>query len=161
MAAFINLFIIIMFVIVIVSNVKKQNEKKDGRQNAQGVYGNTPPNYQRHSQAVGNHREQKKPLPPKPVKDVGNVGKEKSTTEYLSEKAKQDQREHELEKMQERKRVEQKYGNRPVGGRYLAGDPVPAGMKIICCQYCGAENAVKIDYRGDRNCYFCRTRLEE
>ena len=75
MMAFFELIFVSIFVIVIVSNVKKKNERKDGRQNTQGVYGGTPPNYQRHSQAVGNHREQKKPLPAKPVKDVGNVGK--------------------------------------------------------------------------------------
>lgn len=86
--------------------------------------------------------------------------KEQSTTAYLSEKARQDQREHVAEKLQEKKRMDQKYGNRPVGGRYMLGDPVPQGMKIVCCGYCGAENVVRIDYRGDRDCYFCRTRLE-
>lgn len=87
--------------------------------------------------------------------------KELSTLDYLNEKAKQDQREHAIEKMEERKRASEKYGNRPVGGRYLLGDPIPQGMKIVCCEYCGAENVVKIGYRGDRDCYFCRTRLED
>lgn len=87
--------------------------------------------------------------------------KETSTLAYLNEKAEQDQREHAIEKMEERKRVSEKYGNRPVGGRYLLGDPIPQGMKIVCCEYCGAENVVKIGYRGDRDCYFCRTRLED
>jgi len=87
--------------------------------------------------------------------------KELSTLDYLNEKARQDQREHAIEKMEERKRASEKYGNRPVGGRYLLGDPIPQGMKIVCCEYCGAENVVKIGYRGDRDCYFCRTRLED
>lgn len=87
--------------------------------------------------------------------------KEPSTLDYLNEKARQDQREHAIEKMEERKRASAKYGNRPVGGRYLLGDPIPQGMKIVCCEYCGAENVVKIGYRGDRDCYFCRTRLED
>lgn len=87
--------------------------------------------------------------------------KEPSTLDYLNEKARQDQREHAIEKMEERKRASAKYGNRPVGGRYLLGDPIPQGMKIVCCAYCGAENVVKIGYRGDRDCYFCRTRLED
>jgi hypothetical protein len=84
-----------------------------------------------------------------------------STMAYLDEKAKQDQKEHAMEKMQEQKRTSEKYGNRSVGGRYLLGDPIPKGMKIVYCEYCGAENLVKIDYRNDRDCYFCRTHLED
>jgi hypothetical protein len=94
-------------------------------------------------------------------KDAQAEKKPTSTMAYLDEKAKQDQKEHAMEKLQERKRTSEKYGNRPVGGRYLLGDPVPKGMKIVYCEYCGAENLVNIDYRNDRDCYFCRTHLED
>lgn len=97
---------------------------------------------------------------PKAPKKEEKEPSKPSTLDYLNEKARQDQREHAMEKMEERKRASVKYGNRSVGGRYLLGDPIPQGMKIVCCEYCGAENVVKIAYRGDRDCYFCRTRLE-
>lgn len=82
-----------------------------------------------------------------------------STTEYLEKKAMEDQREHAVEKMEEQRRVNAKYGNIPVAARHILGDPVPAGRKIICCKYCGAENEVKIGYGGSLACYFCRTKL--
>ncbi len=89
----------------------------------------------------------------------GKKDKDQSTTDYLQQKAKADARDHYKEKMEEQRRVNETYGNQPVGGRYELGDPIPNGMKIVYCPYCAAENLVKISYHGDRDCYFCRTRL--
>lgn len=83
-----------------------------------------------------------------------------STTDYLERKAKQEQMEHVKEKLEEQRRINAKYGNRSVAGRYLLGDAVPAGFQIVCCDYCGAENIVKIGYKSGLSCYFCRSHLE-
>lgn len=82
-----------------------------------------------------------------------------STTDYLQKKARMDQIEHAKEKQEEMKRVNQKYGGEEVGGRYLLGDPIPRGMKIKYCPYCGAENLVPDHYYSGKDCYFCRTEL--
>ncbi len=83
-----------------------------------------------------------------------------STTEYLQKKARMDQIEHAKEKREEMNRVNQKYGGNEVGGRYLLGDPIPRGMKIKYCPYCGAENLVPDHYYSGKDCYFCRTELK-
>lgn len=83
-----------------------------------------------------------------------------STTDYLQKKARMDQIEHAKEKREEMKRVNQKYGGNEVGGRYLLGDPIPRGMKIKYCPYCGAENLVPDHYYSGKDCYFCRTELK-
>ena len=83
-----------------------------------------------------------------------------STTDYLQKKARMDQIEHAKEKQEEMKRVNQKYGGEEVGGRYLLGDPIPRGMKIKYCPYCGAENLVPDHYYSGKDCYFCRTELK-
>ena len=83
-----------------------------------------------------------------------------STTDYLQKKARMDQIEHAKEKREEMERVNQKYGGNEVGGRYLLGDPIPRGMKIKYCPYCGAENLVPDHYYSGKDCYFCRTELK-
>lgn len=88
------------------------------------------------------------------------TGKKPSTTDYLERKAKMDQMEHAREKQEEIRRVNQRYGGQRVGGRYLIGDPIPRGMKLFYCPYCGAENIVSADYRSGMDCYFCRTELK-
>ncbi len=86
--------------------------------------------------------------------------KKPSTTDYLERKAKMDQTEHAREKQEEMRRVNQRYGGQSVGGRYLIGDPIPKGMKIFYCPYCGAENIVPATYRSGKDCYFCRSELK-
>ncbi|MCR5654019.1 MAG: hypothetical protein K6G07_00040 [Lachnospiraceae bacterium] len=81
------------------------------------------------------------------------------TTDYLEEKARLDQIEHMKEKKEEQVRMAKIYGRQPVGGRYLLGDPIPNGQRIVCCSYCGAENLVNYNYSGGCDCYFCRTEL--
>lgn len=88
-----------------------------------------------------------------------SVPKGSSTTAYLEEKAKQDRMEHEKERMESARRDKQKYGGHLTALRYMLGDPIPSGHKLFKCPYCGAENVVKMNYIGDRDCYFCRTHL--
>jgi len=85
---------------------------------------------------------------------------EKSTMDYLQEKAKADQIEHAKEKFEEAKRLDAVHGRKPAAGRYMLGDPIPHGHKIIYCPYCAAENIVPNLYYGDKSCYFCRTHLK-
>lgn len=98
------------------------------------------------------------------IKQLGQGSKsmvqKTSTTDYLEKKARMDQIEHAKEKQEEMKRVNQKYGGKEVGGRYLLGDPIPRGMKIKYCPYCGAENLVPDHYYSGKDCYFCRTELK-
>ena len=95
-----------------------------------------------------------------PVQETKSKVQKTSTTEYLQKKARMDQIEHAKEKREEMKRVNQKYGGNEVGGRYLLGDPIPRGMKIKYCPYCGAENLVPDHYYSGKDCYFCRTELK-
>ena len=95
-----------------------------------------------------------------PVQETKSTVQKTSTTEYLQKKARMDQIEHAKEKREEMNRVNQKYGGNEVGGRYLLGDPIPRGMKIKYCPYCGAENLVPDHYYSGKDCYFCRTELK-
>ena len=95
-----------------------------------------------------------------PVQGTKSTVQKTSTTEYLQKKARMDQIEHAKEKREEMERVNQKYGGNEVGGRYLLGDPIPRGMKIKYCPYCGAENLVPDHYYSGKDCYFCRTELK-
>ena len=95
-----------------------------------------------------------------PVQETKSTVQKTSTTDYLQKKARMDQIEHAKEKREEMKRVNLKYGGNEVGGRYLLGDPIPRGMKIKYCPYCGAENLVPDHYYSGKDCYFCRTELK-
>ena len=95
-----------------------------------------------------------------PVQETKSTVQKTSTTDYLQKKARMDQIEHAKEKREEMNRVNQKYGGNEVGGRYLLGDPIPRGMKIKYCPYCGAENLVPDHYYSGKDCYFCRTELK-
>ena len=95
-----------------------------------------------------------------PVQETKSKVQKSSTTDYLQKKARMDQIEHAKEKREEMNRVNQKYGGNEVGGRYLLGDPIPRGMKIKYCPYCGAENLVPDHYYSGKDCYFCRTELK-
>lgn len=87
------------------------------------------------------------------------VSTEKSTTDYLSEKARQDQIEHAREKREESARIEKKAGGLQAAGRLLPGDPIPAGQHCVICGYCAAENLIADGSRMRYSCYFCREPL--
>ena len=44
--------------------------------------------------------------------------------------------------------------------RYLPGDMIPKGRRLVCCGYCNAENLIpERDNPKRYNCYFCRETL--
>lgn len=164
--------IFIIIVIFAIKNAKKKNA--DGNRNNQS-YGMKPPQsysgqrqyvqpQQMQRKPVNTAAQQRRPAPAqtgpvvsKPVQPVAD-GADHSTTDYLEHKAMADQREHAKEKMEERKRLSEKYGGRAIAMRYLPGDRVPHGMRVVNCSYCNAENLVET-IRTERACYFCRTKL--
>lgn len=88
------------------------------------------------------------------AKEEGNT-----TTAYLMEKAEADAREHAREKYEEQKRLHETRGGLAVAERYLDGDTVPQGKRIVNCGYCGAENLIPMMPRTKYSCYFCREPL--
>lgn len=80
-----------------------------------------------------------------------------STTEYLRQKALEDQKEHEEAARLEAMRLHRETGGRRAAQRHYDGDSVPKGMRIVKCGYCGAENLIG-DYQNQKDftCYFCR-----
>ena len=88
------------------------------------------------------------------AKEDGNT-----TTAYLMEKAEADAREHAKEKFEEQKRLHETRGGLAVAERYLDGDTVPQGKRIVNCGYCGAENLMPMMPRTKYSCYFCREPL--
>lgn len=82
-----------------------------------------------------------------------------STTAYLMEKAEADAREHAQEKLEEQQRLHETRGGLAVALRYLEGDMVPRGKRVVRCGYCGAENLVPMASGTRYSCYFCREPL--
>lgn len=80
-----------------------------------------------------------------------------STTEYLRQKALEDQKEHEEEARLEAIRLHRETGGRRAAQRHYDGDSIPKGMRLVKCGYCGAENLIG-DYQNQKDftCYFCR-----
>lgn len=88
------------------------------------------------------------------------VEKKKSTTEILSEKAREDQIAHQQEKREHDVEERKRHGKINYAGRHYPGDPIPNGMREVVCSYCNAENLVSAhDYTTKYNCYFCRELL--
>lgn len=80
-----------------------------------------------------------------------------STTEYLRQKALEDQREHEEEARLEAMRLHRETGGRRAAQRHYDGDSIPNGMHLVKCGYCGAENLIGDHQKqSDFTCYFCR-----
>ena len=84
----------------------------------------------------------------------------KSTTEMLEEKARQDAMEHQEEKRRQLAEERRIHGQLHYAERYLPGDMIPKGRRLICCSYCNAENLIpERDNPKRYNCYFCRETL--
>lgn len=81
-----------------------------------------------------------------------------STTEFLQRKAAADQIEHKKEKLEQKRAESRAYGNLNYALRWMEGDPVKPGYRIVKCGYCGAENMLNGQSR-KYNCYFCREEL--
>ncbi len=84
----------------------------------------------------------------------------KSTTEMLEEKARQDAIEHQEEKRRQLAEERRIHGQLHYAERYLPGDMIPKGRRLVCCGYCNAENLIpERDNPKRYNCYFCRETL--
>lgn len=115
--------------------------------------------YQNQTQSRAN--TQRQTMQERPVQTAVKQDKpadEQSTMDYLNQKALEDKKEHAREKIEEKKRLDKKYGGLLPATRYLPGDRVPNGMRVVNCPYCRAENLVET-IRTQRCCYFCRTKL--
>ncbi len=83
-----------------------------------------------------------------------------STTEYLAQKAREDEREHAMDDYRTRKTITEN-GRIRLASMIPDDGTVPSGCRIRICGYCGAENVLKnSDYAPDFQCYFCHTPLE-
>ena len=84
----------------------------------------------------------------------------KSTTEMLEDKARQDAMEHQEEKRRQLAEERRIHGQLRYAERYLPGDMIPKGRRLVCCGYCNAENLIpERDDPKRYNCYFCRETL--
>lgn len=165
-------FIIILIVVIYVIKNKNKNSGNVSRPNYSNM-NNAPYNRPVQNVQAQNRPVQNQPMQNRPVQNTqqnrsaqnasakpSSGGQKKgSVTEYLDQKAAEDQREHAVEAFEQQKRMQKKYGSMPVAGRYILGDPVPKSCQLVYCSYCGAENIVKMGYRGGMSCYFCRTGL--
>lgn len=159
--------VIVIIVLIVAVIAQKADKNKSNRKNLQGGMQNTYKGngmQRQQKSAQGNRMAGGQSYTPAPQqKNTANrkAGNKNtgSTTEYLKKKAMEDQREHAVEKREEQRRMNMKYGNVSTAARHVLGDPIPQGMKVVCCGYCGAENEVKTGYHGGLCCYFCRTKL--
>lgn len=80
-----------------------------------------------------------------------------STTEYLRQKAIEDEKEHAQQARKEAMRLHRETGGRSVALRHYDGDSIQKGMRLVKCSYCGAENLLP-EYKKQEEftCYFCR-----
>lgn len=164
------LFFVIIRVLSSASKIKKANndvrylktvdQYQKNLSNTQNVNRTTASSKNTRTTATGMKQTGGTQKAAKPKKESADIDTGRSTTEYLQEKAWQDQIEHAKEKAEEMKRLDKKYGGQIVGRRYLLGDPVPRGMRIFRCPYCAAENLVEASYYSGKDCYFCRTQLK-
>jgi len=125
---------------------------------------------QRPQQANGRQRQQPTPIPGRTVqnpsmqnKTVPNRPAEKeemSTTQMLEAKALADDREEMREKQRQRMENKRHYGHLNYAEKYILGDAVPKGKKMVLCPYCNAENLIPTySAAKDYNCFFCRENL--
>lgn len=170
-------FIIILIVVIYIIKNKNKDSGNVSRTNYPNM-NSAPQNRPVQNVQAQNRPIQNQPMQNRPVqntqqnrsaqnasaknsssKNASDGQKKSSVTEYLGQKAAEDQREHAVEAFEQQKRMQKKYGSMPVAGRYILGDPVPKSCQLVYCSYCGAENIVKMGYRGGMSCYFCRTGL--
>ena len=151
-----NLIFIIVFIIIIVNKAKRANHKAEGDRTL-----NKPVNARTTVDVPKRKREKQARGVAKTAAAAKNKATaekiEMSTTEYLHQKAMEDMREHHEEKRQEALRLQRETGGRQVGVRYLYGDSIPHGMRLVKCHYCAAENLITGHRKqSDYTCYFCR-----
>lgn len=145
-----ELIIFIIIISVVLKSKKKNAAKPSAKPNA--------PRTQ--SPAAQSRPVQNRPAPNKQVSNKGVQKESMSTTEMLEAKALADDREKMLEKQRQRMANKKHYGHLNYAEKYVIGDAVPKGKKMVFCPYCNAENLIPMySSARDYNCYFCREEL--
>lgn len=85
---------------------------------------------------------------------------EQSVTEYLREKAAQDEAEHRREKLQKQAEERRCHGHLNVARQLELGAPIPQNQRMAVCPYCAAENLIPIRDNSKYYCYFCHHELK-
>lgn len=158
--------IIWIVIIIVIINVKRKN-KEQGQQNPSRVHTYTtteqtpvqqaPPARQMPPAQQALPAAPAKTTPAKPVTVQREEGQ--SVTEYLHEKAMQDEAEHRKEKMREAMKERKYHGFINTAQRLYPGDPIPPNMRVSICPYCAAENLIPARDESKYHCYFCRHEL--
>lgn len=146
----------LIIIIIIISCVLKSKKKKSNSVPASTV--------RRSPQVTGSapvRPQQNKPQTAKsPAKPLHNKPEEMSTMEMLEAKAREDDREERLEKQRQKIENKKHYGHLNYAERYIIGDAVPKGKKMVFCPNCNAENLIPTHSAArEYNCYFCRENL--
>lgn len=154
------MFELIIFIIIltVVMKSKKKNQKKTSKPNVVRTAPTPVPGRTQQSRPVQRPAKsavQNRPAQKQPVKK-----EEMSTMEMLEAKALADDREEMREKQRQRMENKKHYGSHNYAEKYVIGDPVPKGKRMIYCSYCNAENLIPAySISKDYNCYFCREEL--
>lgn len=150
------IILIVVISWVLKSKKKKSNSKPVGtvRPNAQTIQQN------RAKTPLNTPQVAKTPTRPVQSKVPQKKPDEMSTMEMLEAKAREDDREEMLEKQRQKIENKKHYGHLNYAEKYILGDEVPKGRKMVFCTYCGAENLIPTySAAKEYNCYFCREDL--
>lgn len=163
------MFELIIFIIIVTFALKSKNKNKKNKPSATP---NVPRTKTQVTPNVPRAKTQPTPVPgrtsqvrvqqrPTSNKQVQSKPKEEmSTTERLEAKALADNKKEMVEKQRQRMENKKHYGSHNYAQKYVLGDPVPKGKKMIYCSYCNAENLIPAySLAKDYNCYFCREEL--
>ncbi len=142
------MFELIVFAIIFSCIIKSKKKKQASASGLRRSVQNRP---------AQNRPSQNRAVQNKPAQ---GLQQEMNTTEMLEAKAREDEKEHQLEKKRQQIMNKKHYGHHNYAERYIMGDPVPKGKKMVFCSYCGAENLISTySAAKDYNCYFCRENL--
>lgn len=156
-----NLIFAIIIAVIIINSAKRAKGKGSGTSGDSGrrrPAGDTGPLFKGTWQAAETVR--KKKTAPRRQTASTEPDEELSTTEYLRQKALEDAREHAEEKQKENLRLYHETGGKMPGQRHLEWEDIPKGMRLVRCNYCGAQNLIP-ERSSSKNftCYFCREDL--
>lgn len=151
----------LIILIVVISWVLKSKKKKDGSKPVATAQRRHQPAVQSRAKILQNTPQTvKNPTRPTQSKTAQKKTEEMSTIEMLEAKAKEDDREEMLEKQRQKIENKKHYGHLNYAEKYILGDSVPKGRKMVFCTYCGAENLIPTySAAKEYNCHFCRENL--
>ena len=147
---------IILFIVIIVIVVKATNKNKKKTTNYSGKT-------TQRTIATGRKSNVSPAVSPKNQTSSNQKKAERenyqSTMEMLRQKAEEEQAEHEKDKRYAEYKKKKTYKEKYYAQRLIPGDPVPKGMYVKKCGYCGAENLLAYGSGEKMLCYFCREEL--